>query len=82
MPGFKSGSLADQEGIRDLPEPKPGRAVFEDLDELAALLARGLEDDTLGEDMHLRPISLHRFPPLAKGWLRHDQSQGLPKLSP
>ena len=40
MPGFKSGSLADQEGLRHLPELEPGRAVFEDLDELAALLAR------------------------------------------
>ena len=32
------------------------------------------------------PISLHPFPPLAKGgqggWSRHDQSQGLPMLSP
>src|SRR5208337_4246202 len=49
MPGFKSGSLADQECLRHLPELEPGRAVFEDLDELAALLASGLEDDTLGE---------------------------------
>src|SRR5208337_5075107 len=48
MPGFKSGSLADQEGVRHLPEPEPGRTVFEDLDELAVLLARGLEDGTLG----------------------------------
>ena len=40
MPGFKSGSLADQEGVRHLPEPEPGRTVFEDLDELAALLAQ------------------------------------------
>jgi len=53
MPGFKSGGLADQEGVRHLPEREPGRAVFENLDELAALPARGLEVDTLGEDMHL-----------------------------
>ena len=37
MPGFKSGSLAHQEGVRHLSELEP---VREDLDELAALLAR------------------------------------------
>ena len=87
--------LGQRNGTEKRPRTKDRAVSFSHLDRIWESEA-GLVKSWSCTSCAFIPISLHHFPPLAKqgapfsppceggqgGWFRHDQSQGLPMLSP